>query len=325
MIVPKFWAEGRIQDRTGGKQVTVRRFGWSDSSQADAQASADQRAREALERIRRGEKLPRREPKLPYNGADGVPIREEIVSQHGETVITRNIYGARCLNTPNVLFADVDYETEMSGRLWMLANIPFLIAAIGAGIYLKSFGVGLVCFFLAFILSYQTVARGSRLYRRVRGGPEKLARSRLAAFLRKRPDWHVRLYRTPAGLRLLVMNRTFKTDEPIVAEFFKALGTDPTYIRMCLKQQCFRARVSPKPWRIGISQHMRPRPGVWPVNPERRPERTRWIEAYENAARSYAACAFIEAMRQGAIHASAQSVQKIHDELSRATSSLKIA
>jgi hypothetical protein len=28
MIVPQFWAEERIQYRSGKKQITVRRFGW---------------------------------------------------------------------------------------------------------------------------------------------------------------------------------------------------------------------------------------------------------------------------------------------------------
>ena len=65
MIIPQYWAEGRVQDRTGGKQVTVRRFGWSDTTQADAQARANRRAQEALDRIHQGEKLLRREPKLP--------------------------------------------------------------------------------------------------------------------------------------------------------------------------------------------------------------------------------------------------------------------
>ena len=102
MIVPQFWAESRLQHRKKGKQITLRRFGWSDSSQADAQSNADARVKEALARVLTGEKLPRRDPKIPYNGADGVPIREEIVSRHGETIITRNSYGARCLNTPNV-------------------------------------------------------------------------------------------------------------------------------------------------------------------------------------------------------------------------------
>src|SRR5262245_4963295 len=114
MIVPTFWAEGRIQHRHAGRQVTVRRFGWSDESQAEAQANADSRAREALDRILTGEKLPRREPKVAYNGAQGVPIREEIVARHREIVLTRNSYGALCLNTPNVLFADVDLIDQPS-------------------------------------------------------------------------------------------------------------------------------------------------------------------------------------------------------------------
>jgi len=33
MIVPQYWAEGRIQHKKDGKQVTVRRFGWADGSQ----------------------------------------------------------------------------------------------------------------------------------------------------------------------------------------------------------------------------------------------------------------------------------------------------
>src|SRR3954447_10800391 len=109
MIVPQFWAEGRAHARRDGPAVTVRRFGWSDASPADAQANADARAAEALERILSGEPLGRWERKVPYNGADGLPIREEIVARHGDTIITRNSYGARCLNSPNVLFADVDF------------------------------------------------------------------------------------------------------------------------------------------------------------------------------------------------------------------------
>ena len=107
MIVPQFWAEGRLRERHRGRQVTVRRWGWSDQSPEEAQAHADARTREALDRIRNGEALPRREGRVAYNGADGVPIREEILSRHGETLVTRNAYGAHCLNSPDVLFAEV--------------------------------------------------------------------------------------------------------------------------------------------------------------------------------------------------------------------------
>ena len=86
------------------------------------------------------------------------------------------------------------------------------------------------------------------------------------------------------------MHRTFDPREPAVAEFFRALGTDPIYVQMCLRQNCFRARVSPKPWRIGIGQHMKP-VGVWPVDPNRLPERRQWIEAYERVSKGYASAA----------------------------------
>ena len=70
MIVPDHWAEARRQHRARGRQVTVRRFGWSETDPAAAQAMADARADEALARVLAGEKLARREPKRAYNGAD---------------------------------------------------------------------------------------------------------------------------------------------------------------------------------------------------------------------------------------------------------------
>src|SRR4249920_633005 len=110
MLVPEFWAEATAKYLKRGNQVTIRRFGWSNESQQDAENLAESRAQDALLRVLAGEKLLRREPKVPYNGAEGVPIREEIVARHGDAVVTRNMYGARCLNTPNVLFVDVDFE-----------------------------------------------------------------------------------------------------------------------------------------------------------------------------------------------------------------------
>lgn len=108
MIVPDFWAEARRQHKSPGKQITVRRFGWSNVSEADALAIAEERAETALGRILSGENLQKREPKVPYNGAAGIPIREEVLERHGEQVITRNSYGAHCLNSPDALFADID-------------------------------------------------------------------------------------------------------------------------------------------------------------------------------------------------------------------------
>jgi hypothetical protein len=58
-----------------------------------------------------------------------LPIGEEIVSRHGDAVITRNSYGALGLNTPDTVFADVDVDEGGPGWLYWLYLLP--IAAVG--------------------------------------------------------------------------------------------------------------------------------------------------------------------------------------------------
>ena len=324
MIVPQFWAEGRLQHRERGRQITVRRFGWSDSSQAEAQAHADARAQEALDRLIAGEDLVRREARRAYNGAEGVPIREEIVSRHGDTIITRNTYGARCLNTPDVLFVDIDL-VDRPGATASLEYIAPLFAAAAAAwaIHRRWFivAVGIAALFAVYMI------RSIRQRRQTGGGvnAEAAARGRVAKFVAQHPEWRFRLYKTPAGLRALAMHRTFQADEPAVAECFAALGADPVYARMCLNQRCFRARVSAKPWRIGLQDPLRPRTGAWPVSPELQPVRAQWIEVYERAARNHSSCRFLESIGNGNEHPSARAVQALHDELCRANTPLPSA
>ncbi len=111
MLVPRFWAEYRLERSHAGRSVVIRRWGWSDDSEVAALRHAESRALEAFQHLSKGESVPRREPKTAYNGAAGMPIREEIVDRVGAAVVTRNGYGALCLNTPEVLFADIDLDT----------------------------------------------------------------------------------------------------------------------------------------------------------------------------------------------------------------------
>jgi len=124
---------------------------------------------------------------------------------------------------------------------------------------------------------------------------------------------------------VLAMHRTFSATEPAVAAFFDALGVDRVYRQMCVNQDCFRARVGPKPWRVGVSGHIRPRPGVWPVAPERMAERQAWIRHYESVAAGFASCRFLEALGSGAAHPAAEAVRKIHDDRAQALSGRDIA
>lgn len=315
MIVPQFWAEARVQHREGKRQLTVRRFGWSESSQEDAQAQAETRAQEALQRIRAGEKLLRREPKLPYNGADGVPIREEVLARHGDTVITRNAYGAHCLNTPDVLFADIDHGAASAAPI----GLGIVVAAAVLGWVLQQWPILIGGLVLAGIAAHLQK-------RRHHGRQGPLALQRIEQFVGQHPDWHLRVYETPAGYRVLAMQRRFDPHEPAVDSFFKALGTDPVYARMCRNQKCFRARLTPKPWRIGVAGHLRPRPGVWPVKAEHLPARQAWISDYEQRAEDYAACRLVKVLGAAAtIEPAALAVQTLHDRMCRAESNLPLA
>lgn len=325
MLIPDYWAEASLKHKVGGKQITVRRFGWSEQSQEDAQHNADARAEEAFARVVAGEKLARREPKVAYNGAVGVPIREEVLSRHDDVVITRNLYGARCLNTPNVLFADIDFAVEPMSSSFKWGILLLIIAAFSFGKSYAGWWLGFAALFGAWYAGYKVAARLWAKKLKAKGTPEAQAMNRVDAFLEKHPDWHLRIYRTPAGLRLLAMHKTFGPEDHEVATIFREIEADKIYVQMCTNQHCFRARVSPKPWRIGIESHLKPRPGVWPINPERLPDRVRWVNEYERKAEAYASCRFMAAKGSGVVDPAVEKVRELHDELCRARSDLPLA
>ncbi|MBL9149671.1 MAG: hypothetical protein JNM94_13360 [Phycisphaerae bacterium] len=318
MLIPDHWAEARRQFRTAKRQVTVRRFGWSMSSPDDASAMAERRAEEALGRIIAGEELPRREPKVPYNGAAGVPIREEVLARHGEDVITRNAYGARCLNSPNALFADVDFDLPFHLGATVATFAALALSGLGIGVAQGSWRLTLGLLGAALVLATPISVLLRSLCVSVQGGVAAVARRRLRRFVTSHPEWNVRVYQTPGGLRLLATHRPYAPDDADVARFFQAVGADPIYVRMCLNQRCFRARLTAKPWRIGIAAHMRPRPGVWPVSVERASLRASWVAAYETRAARYSSCRYLESVGSGAVDPRLRSVIALHDRESRA-------
>ncbi len=325
MLVPEFWAESRARHRTRNRQITVRRFGWSETSQAEAQDMADRRVKEALDRLIAGESLPRHEPKVPYGGADGIPIREEAVLRSGPDVVTRNSYGALCLNTPDVLFVDIDYPTGPPLKLYLIYFAIVLgIPAIASAVTRPAPAL-VAASVLCLVFGAWICGRIHGAYVALRGGRQAIVRQRVERFLESHPDWHARLYLTPAGMRLLAMHRTFSTDDPEVAECFDALGADRQYARMCKFQKCFRARVSPKPWRIGISSHIRPARGTWPVPHEVMPQRGDWIRQYETRAEGFAACRFLEGLGSMVTTSRTLTVARLHDEMSRALTDRPIA
>ena len=315
---------------TKAKQITISRFGWSDESQADAIAVAQKRIEEAFEQIAAGNDVVRREARVAYNGSDGVPIREEVVAKHDDIIITRNPYGSLCLNTPNVLFADIDFlydfrEFSIMPILWISAPLIALQFYFFPDFYEFSVVVGVLA--LLFIIGGK-IWENSQNNKKEDQTPEALAMKTVEQFSERNPDWHLRVYSTPAGLRVLVMHDIFDVESSM--DTFEALETDYNYINMCKLQDCFRARVSPKPWRIGLEgEEAKIYPqgidGLWPVDDEFLEERNAWIEHYDKLSQNFAACKFEKAIGSTTVHPKAEAVRKLHDEYCRSDRGLKIA
>lgn len=94
-----------------------------------------------------------------------------------------------------------------------------------------------------------------RLFRRPTAPPDPAAAAlaRLNHWLDGRPEWGVRLYLTRRGLRYLVTHAPFEPGSPETEGAMTALGCDPYCTLLCRVQKCFRARLTPKPWRCGVA------------------------------------------------------------------------
>jgi hypothetical protein len=121
-------------------------------------------------------------------------------------------------------------------------------------------------------------------------------------------------------LRALVTSQAFDPKADATVALMNEVGCDPLYVRLCQVQASFRARLTPKPWRL----EMRP-PGVrWPFDEGHATERFRtWLGSYEAASKGRVACQFIEAIGSGAVDPAIAPVLALHD--ARACGTLPLA
>ena len=275
--------------------------------------------------------LRRRERRVAYAGGEGLPIREEIVQEWegADVVVTRNGYGSLCLNTPRAMFVDVDGASVAAG-LWGCAGLLLgAVAGAVAGPWLlelpKSRLLGALAGAAILWALATLVARIRQAVDLRYSNPLEWVRGRVASWCDSHPPWSVRLYQTPAGVRLLVMHGAFEPTSEEARAFMKLVGADPLYVRMCELQKCFRARVSPKPWRVGMTAHFKAG-GTWPVLDEAKlSRRSEWVLQYEAQSARHASCRYVETLGSRRSDPRVEEVRRIHDELSRAETRLEIA
>ena len=160
---------------------------------------------------------------------------------------------------------------------------------------------------------------GWRLFRR-RKSPFDEAVARIEEWVERNPWAGFRIYRTPAGLRLLATDRTRDPAGGESDALLEALQSDPLYRRLCRAQACYRARLSAKPWRIGLVRS----PVRFPDEGTRERQQ-RWCEVYEKAASDHAACRFLRHIGRDAKDAEIEEVIALHDAHSGALGARPLA
>lgn len=119
----------------------------------------------------------------------------------------------------------------------------------------------------------------------------------------------LRAYRTARGLRLLRLDALVDPTGDACQAMFEALGADPQYRQLCRVQASFRARLSPKPRRVGVPAA----PGAHPRDGTQAAAFERWRPRYEAACRGHTACRVLEDLGPGAPLASLRALADLHD------------
>ena len=285
MKIPKYWIrrEGDVQ-HPDGRALHLFAWGWSETSTSDAESRAGERFRSLEQRVSQGLDLPR-----GYAYGDR-PVREQIIEEiagpdgQPDALLTRNSYGSLVLNAARSMFIDVDAAAAPSG---------------GGGFLKSLFGGG---------------SGGSK--------PSDAQLDRLRGALQSSGAGSFRVYRTAAGYRLLATDRLYAPGSSESESLMRQLGADPAFIQLCRIQDSFRARLTPKPWRVGKPAP----PGDFPrEDAELQRAFERWLQEYDRAAGAKATCQFVETIGNGTIHADVEHIVQLHDERTRATSSLPLA
>lgn len=160
-----------------------------------------------------------------------------------------------------------------------------------------------------------------KLFGKVVPEPEEAALGRLEAFCQANPSWGFRVYRTFNGLRLMAPHEPQDPIHPATLAVQEQLGSDRLFVRLCRFQKSFRARLSPKPWRIGFS-----RPDPFPREGFDAEDRFRqWLSGYQRASEGYATCRFLKAVGSSQIHPALTRLVQLHDEHCKAYADLPLA
>lgn len=126
-----------------------------------------------------------------------------------------------------------------------------------------------------------------------------------------------RLYETYQGARVIVTGGNFEARSRETQSLMNEFNVDPLYASICRKQGCFRARLTPKPWRMKMKAYK-----VRYPREDADSQFNEWLRAYEQASRNFRVCKFIEQIGAGS---GMSEAVRLHDEMTGANLQLPLA
>ncbi len=139
-------------------------------------------------------------------------------------------------------------------------------------------------------------------------------KTRIVAMVRKlsqKPTYKsygFRIYETFKGIRVIVLGKDFDPKDTHTETMMKDFNCDELYALLCKKQDCFRARLTPKPARMKLQRYK----VTFPRARQEELEFRNWLSDYEAASRNFSVCKLIEQIGHGYI----SEAVRLHDEIS---------
>lgn len=141
------------------------------------------------------------------------------------------------------------------------------------------------------------------------------------AILVARPEYQAlgfRVYETAKGVRVIVIGRYFDPNATDGHSLMERSNTDPVFAMLCRKQACYRARLTPKPYRIkqkGIRYR-------WPMKQEDLQRAQSWVNEYEIRSANFAVCRYLKTLGSQTL---LSEIVALHDDATKADSGQPLA
>lgn len=295
MRVAKYWVKATAAAPSAYCDRTEFRTAWGSSDESEADAAREARAR--AERAARLAATDQHDPSWYLGYTEGVPepLVERVDSSAGGLVagVTINHAGCQVLNCVTPAFIDVD--APRTRRREALPE-PGRQRRSVLG---RLFGGGGRA---AAARAVEPVPEGERA---------AMVIDYLRAWSVESPGRGARVYQTAGGFRYMILSPRLAPDSEETAALMARLEADRLYAVLCRAQKCFRARLTPKPWRIGMQGgHI-----GWENFHASSARVDAWLREYAQRSAGYAVCRLIDEVGDAAVRdEDTARVVRLHDE-----------